>query len=227
MSGLSDFLTQALGLIAVVAVVFAVAPRLYRFGSVKREHYRSRCWPGRDRPMQADNRTVERLSTPVANDAGVSLAARQLDAVMAAPFEKRRLMNFSEYRVFRVIDAEVGRHAGFRVFAQASLGEILQSPDEAAFLSINSKRVDVLVIDRGGWPVLAVEYQGGRHFHNEAAARDAVKKEALRRAGVRYMEVFPDDSNDQIGRRLREALGWAEIDPATQAAPSQRMSAQR
>jgi hypothetical protein len=224
MSGLSDFLTQLLGLIAIVAVVLAVAPRLSRFGSGRSwQGHHSRRWPGKYRPTPADEPAVE--PGPAASDAIVSLAARQLDAVMAAPFKKRRLMSLAEYRVFRVIDAEVAGHAGFRVFAQASLGEILESPDQAAFLSINSKRVDVLVIDRGGWPVLAVEYQGGGHFQNEAAARDAVKKEALRRAGVRYMEVMPEDSDDQISRRLRETLGWHEVGSGERAEPPQQLRA--
>jgi hypothetical protein len=37
-----------------------------------------------------------------------------------------------------------------------------------------------------------------------AAARDAVKKEALRKAGVRYMEFCATDTEDQIRSRLRE-----------------------
>ncbi|HJQ78301.1 MAG TPA: DUF2726 domain-containing protein [Lacipirellulaceae bacterium] len=93
-----------------------------------------------------------------------------------------------------------------RVFAQTSLGEILKSSNEDAFRSINSKRVDILVVDRGGWPFLAVEYQGDGHYQGTAAARDAVKKEALRKAGVRYMEFCAQDTEDQIKSRLREHL---------------------
>jgi hypothetical protein len=71
---------------------------------------------------------------------------------------------------------------------------------------VNSKRVDILVVDRGGWPVLTIEYQGDGHYRGTAAGRDAVKKEALRKAGVRYMECCAEDREDQIRQLLREHL---------------------
>jgi hypothetical protein len=142
----------------------------------------------------------------------------QMNAVMGGSFEKRRLMNRSEYRVFQVIEQDVTTaNRGFRVFAQTCLGEVLNSPDHDAFHSINSKRVDILIVDRGGWPVLAVEYQGPGHYVGTAAARDAIKKEALRKAGVRYLEVLPADSDDQIRTRVREYLDWP-VPKAAQAA---------
>jgi hypothetical protein len=74
-----------------------------------------------------------------------------------------------------------------------------------AFRSINSKRVDIL-IDQGGWPIIAVEFQGEAHYQGNAAIRDAVKKEALSKAGVAYVEVFPGDAPDEISLRLRKQL---------------------
>ena len=80
---------------------------------------------------------------------------------MAGTFEKQRLLNAGEYRVFKSIEDCVTSHRrGYRVFAQANPGEILSSRDELAFRSINSKRVDTLIVDQGSWPVLAVEFQG-------------------------------------------------------------------
>lgn len=132
----------------------------------------------------------------------------QLVAVMAAPFEKRRVLSPSEYRVFKIVENELtAARKGYRVFGQTSLGEVLQSSCPNAFSSINSKRADILVIDPFGWPVLAVEYQGSGHYQGTAAARDAIKKEALRKAGVRYLEVGEADSDDQIRLRVREQLG--------------------
>jgi hypothetical protein len=126
---------------------------------------------------------------------------------MAASFEKQRLLSASEYRVFAVVEEELTvRGGGYRAFAQTNLGEILRSNDESAFHSINSKRVDILVVDRGGWPFLAIEYHGDGHYQGTAAARDAVKKEALRKAGVRYIEISPTDTANQIRSRLREHL---------------------
>jgi len=140
---------------------------------------------------------------------------------MAGSFQKQRVLSSSEYRVFKIVEDDVAAsRGGYRVLAQTSLGEVLQSPDPNAFRSINSKRVDILVIDRGGWPILAVEYQGSGHYQGTAAARDAVKKEALRKAGVRYLEVCADDSDDQIRSHLREQLGWNTAAPTTDTLPA-------
>jgi hypothetical protein len=151
---------------------------------------------------------------------------QQLHAVMAASFQKQRLLSSSEYRAFEIIETDIAAaRRGYRVFAQTSLGEVLTTPKDEngfrsiisdnGFRSINSKRVDILIVDRGGWPVVAVEYQGDRHYQGTAAGRDAVKKEALRKAGVRYLEVFPGDSAEQIRSRVREQLGWETAAPTS------------
>lgn len=135
---------------------------------------------------------------------------------MNSPFKKRRLMSRSEYRMFKFVeDFLVKERRGYRACPQTNLGEVLESPNRDGFSSINSKRADILIIDRGGWPVLAIEVQGGGHFQGTAAARDAVKKEALRRAGVGYMEVTEADSQERICSRLREHLGLGKLTPAS------------
>ena len=161
--------------------------------------------PRRSRPRDHSYRSG---GFAVDQKSAVQHFGQQLQSVMVSTFEKRRIMNGSEYRAFRIIEEDIASiRMGHRVFAQTCLGEILQSKDENAFYSINSKRVDILIVDKGGWPVLAVEYQGEGHFQGTAAARDAIKKEALRKAGVRYLEVVPGDSDEQIRRRVREHLG--------------------
>ena len=89
----------------------------------------------------------------------------------------------------------------------------------AGYRSINSKRIDILVVNRGGWPLLAVECQGAGHDQGNAAARDAVKKEALRKAGVRLMEIGTAESDAQIRARTREQLGWPVEAPADEDGP--------
>jgi hypothetical protein len=147
-------------------------------------------------------------------------ANEQLRAVMAAPFEKRRVLSTAEYRVFKIVEDDLAsQRPGFRVFAQTSLGEVLQSSSSDAFFSINSKRADILVIDPRGWPVLAIEYQGSGHYQGTAAVRDAVKREALRKAGVGYVEIDETDSNDQIRYRVREELG-VKVDTRAALSPA-------
>ena len=139
---------------------------------------------------------------------------RQLNAVMGASFATRKLLSSAEYKVFKIVEDDIAvARRGYRVFAQTSLGEILRSPDQEAFHSINSKRVDILIVDPTGWPKVAVEYQGSGHYQGTAAARDAVKKEALRKAGVGYLEFSDSDSPAQIRSRVRQQLGWETAAP--------------
>ena|SRR5438270_12181727 len=83
---------------------------------------------------------------------------------------------------------------------------IVQKVIEAVpYACINSKRVDLLIVDGDCRPFHAFEYQGGGHHQGSAAVRDAVKKEALRRAGIGYTEVVPGDTPAEL-RRLLEKL---------------------
>jgi len=135
-------------------------------------------------------------------------AADQLRTVMNADFKAQRLLNKSETRVFKALDKIViEMRPGWQVMAQVSLGEILKCEDKAAYLCINSKRVDLLIVDDESQPFHAIEYQGGGHFKgaHATAARDAVKREALRRAGIGYTEVVPGDTPAEL-RRLIEKL---------------------
>jgi len=122
---------------------------------------------------------------------------------MGATFEKRRLLSKSEARVLYAAEKAIDEaKLAWRVMAQVSLGEVLSSPDSLAYAAINSKRVDILIVSSSGIPIVAIEYQGDGHYQGSAAARDAVKKEALRRAGVRYIEVTPEHNSDELAREI-------------------------
>jgi hypothetical protein len=134
-------------------------------------------------------------------------AAEQLRIVMRAEFMARPLLNQSETRVFDELCQIVSRcRPGWRVMAQVSLGEILRSKDTEAFWCINSKRVDMLLVDEACRPRHAIEYHGGGHYQGTAAARDAVKKEALRRARIGYHEVVAGKTTPGDLRQLIESL---------------------
>lgn len=120
-------------------------------------------------------------------------AAEQLRHVMEAEFRPRALLNRGEAAVFRALDAAVlQRNPSWQVMAQVSLGEFLASPDKTAFFAVNAKRVDFALMDEKCQVRHAIEYQGTGHHQpgGAAAARDAVKKEALRKAGIGYYEVI-------------------------------------
>lgn len=131
-------------------------------------------------------------------------AAGQLKTVMAAEFKPRVILNQKETRVFTAVERTIDDLGmDWRLMAQVSLGEILWSDDKPAYWAINSKRVDMLIVDVKGMPLHAIEYQGsGHHIGGEAAARDAVKKEALRRAGIGYIEVSEGDTAVELRMKL-------------------------
>jgi hypothetical protein len=129
---------------------------------------------------------------------------------MKAEFKAQRLLNKSEARLFKAVDKQVlEARPGWQVMAQVSLGEILKCEDKAAYACINSKRVDLLIVDEECRPLHAIEYQGGAHYKgaHATAARDAVKKEALRRAGIGYVEVVAGDTPAELRRVVERLVG--------------------
>jgi hypothetical protein len=136
------------------------------------------------------------------------VAADQLKAVMRANFKPRPLLNKPEGQVFKSLDKMViARNPKWQVMAQVSLGEFLASEDREAYACINSKRVDFALMDENCRVVHALEYQGsGHHTGDSAAARDAVKKEALRKAGIGYHEVVAGHTTPSELRALVERL---------------------
>ena len=135
-------------------------------------------------------------------------ATMQLGKVIEAPFKARPLLNKPEQRLLAGLDHVIAEDAPaqWRAMAQVSLGEIVSSPDKDAFLAVNSKRVDLLVIDGNCAPLFAIEYQGDGHHQGLAAARDAVKKEALRRAGIDYEEIKSGDTMAELRAIIRKQV---------------------
>ena len=147
-------------------------------------------------------------------EAPVTDPAEQLRLVMGARFEKRRLLSRSEAQVLYAAERAINTaDLKWRVMAQVSLGEVLSSPDARAYSAINSKRVDLLIVSRSGDPIAAIEYQGHGHYQGTAAARDAVKKEALRKAGVRYIEVTPESGTEDMAREISRIAQAERLSP--------------
>jgi hypothetical protein len=131
----------------------------------------------------------------------------QLRIVMESDFTIQPLLNMGEARVFKELDRiVVDCNPAWQVMAQVSLGEILRCKDAQAYSCINSKRVDLLLMDEDCQPRHAIEYQGSGHHQGTAATRDAIKREALRRAGVGYHEVIAGSTTPAELRRLVEKL---------------------
>jgi hypothetical protein len=139
-----------------------------------------------------------------------------MEATARADFEPRRLLNKSEYGVLLVLEAAAREaNKGLRVMAQTSMGELVRTKDHSAaqeecdraYRSINSKRLDFVVIDAYGLPVLAIEYQGTGHYQSGAFMRDAVKREVLRKANIRLLEVPADYNRTELVLQVQGVLG--------------------
>ncbi len=198
---------ELLGAALFVGIVIGVAVEQFLTSMGKR------AWRERSRSHREECGRNERvvpgswLRTRAAEPLRPVDATDQLRIVMLSNFTIQPLLNKSEARVFRELDSVViGCNSPWQVMAQVSLGEILRSTDTDAYSCINSKRVDLLLVDGNCQPRHVIEYQGGAHHQGTAAARDAVKKEALRRAGIGYYEVVADQTTPSDLRRLVEKL---------------------
>jgi hypothetical protein len=157
---------------------------------------------------------------------------RQREAVAAVDFAREPLLNREEFRLLPMLEAFVRDNApNHRVMAQVSMGEIIKpvavgaSPAllNRAFLAINAKRLDFSIFDASGLIVAAIEYQGSGHYGKGAEARDAVKREVMRKAGVPLIEVHPGTAFKLVEDRLKAILTEAKGDRnATDRRPAAR-----
>lgn len=176
--------------------------------SIERDR-RKAYWAGRNGKRKSAKVAILPTSNPrqpLQNDKA-SAATDQLRVVMKADFKQRALLNRSEGQVFRSLDKIViARNPQWQVMAQVSLGEFLWSEDKDAYGCINSKRVDFALMDADCRVRHTLEYQGNGHYQGTAAARDAVKKEALRKAGIGYHEIVAGHMTPADLKQLIEKL---------------------
>ena len=204
LADLLALLDKPLVLLIVMAIGGGIGIALERTLSRVEREKRSAYWRGRNsaKPGRAKVAPVKGREAPATD-----FAADQLKAVMKANFKSRPLLNRPEARLFKVLDPLViARNPQWQVMAQVSLGEFLSSEDEVAYRCINSKRVDFALMD-GDCRVRGVlEYQGNGHHQGSAAARDAVKREALRKADIRHEEIVAGHTTPSELKRLIEKL---------------------
>lgn len=195
-----------LALVLAVGAVCGIAAE--RFGNHLTRIERRAYWRGRNaRRGRPGSAPVVPLKAAPERSTTVT-AAEQLRVVMEAGFERRPLLNKPERRLLTHIDKALADYApGWRAMGQVSVGEIVSSEDKEAFWAVNAKRVDLLIVDADCTPLHAIEFQGtGHHLSSETAARDAVKKEALRRAGIGYAEVVSGNTPAEVREMVRK---WA------------------
>ncbi len=154
----------------------------------------------------------------------------QLKAVEAAVLRPKKPVNREASTVLRQLEHLVKTRAThhYRVFAEVSLGAFVTTEEAGsqarkgwlAWMAINSKRVDFLIIDTCGHPAVAIEYHGTGHHRegNQAAARDAVKRWALEKAGIELVEIQASYDATQSQMMVEHALKRYESHAETKAA---------
>ncbi len=204
----SDFLAlldNPVLLLVVLAIGAVIGIGVERLVEGQKRAERRAYWQGRN--ATGGGKKV----VPIKGGTGepTDIAVDQLRHVMRAKFTARALLNQGEQRLLTVLDKALAEGSpGWRAMGQVSLGEILASPDKDAYFAVNSKRVDLLIVDAECRPLHAVEFQGkGHHMGENTAARDAVKREALRRAGIGYVEVVSGDTPAEVREMVRKLVG--------------------
>ncbi len=220
---LDAMLDMPVTLFAVLAVGAIIGVAFEKtFAAIDRDKRRA-YWRGRNSTKSRASKTRFPSAIPVEaarSQDSTQMAADQLKVVMNADFQWRALLNKPERRLLGCIDQVLADECpGWRAMGQVSLGEILYSRDKDAFWAINAKRVDLLIVDRDCRPLHAVEFQGtGHHGSPETAARDAIKKEALRRAGIGYVEVVSGNTPAEVRDMVRKLANEHKMKPAPPAA---------
>ncbi|PMM62056.1 hypothetical protein BCT54_19540 [Vibrio splendidus] len=111
-----------------------------------------------------------------------------LDVVSYSDYSTSKLMNSGEFRLYSLIKRIV--EPEYLVFPQVALGEVLSS--NTGHQAINAKRVDLMIFNKSGHAVVAVEFNGrgkNGHFQGDYEDRDAIKRLALTKAGVYFLPV--------------------------------------
>lgn len=204
---------EELRMAAAVAVVALVTLGVGLAGVRGRRRAGARA--GTSNPVRTDQgRPRASWITPAGHGGWKTDPARQMHAVAQAGFETKPLLNREEAGLLPLLEhvvRDLGK--GHRVMAQTSLGELVRpcgdwnsSQNRAAFAAINAKRLDFSIIDRFGHLKVAIEYQGSGHYHETSFMRDAVKREAVRKAGAGWLEVDEAMSRAAIRSRLHELL---------------------
>lgn len=197
----------ALVFVIVFIGVLQIAGRLLTKGQ-RRKRWRG----GYRRARGGNNVSALQPRHDVLPKSGIPDPAEQLRTVMASEFKAKRLLNKGEQKVLAALEPIVAElEPGWRVWTQVSLGEVLDASSVEAFNTINAKRVDFLLVDADLRPRLAIEYQGQGHHQGAAAARDAVKREALRRAGVGYGEIFAGDGPVELAQVVARVMAGAGV----------------
>jgi hypothetical protein len=137
------------------------------------------------------------------------------------------MMNGKELALFQwLFDRLEAATPTWSLHAQVSMGAFLRVDSRAPKRdqmatrgSFAQKRVDFLVVDETGLPVVAIEYHGSDHFQGDYQKHDAGKAQALEEAGISLLIITEDMRPGAIWQALE---GLLELDDAFDDTPVRR-----
>ena len=163
-----------------------------------------------------------RLTGPGAPRGGrVADSAADLRLVSDAGFASKPLLSGREADVLGYVEtvaAESGQ--GWRVVPQVRLVDIIASADAEANAVIGEHRLDMLIVSARHLPVAALDYQPLGQLKDDSALRDAIKREALRRADIPFIEIRANEPLDDVKAQLLRLAAAPAAPKAPKARPA-------
>lgn len=178
---------MSIEVIIFLTVVFGIA------GGLVLERFRSQIDAAEQRKIDM---TVPALSFrgQRSPDGASTDGVEKLRIISDAHFMAKRLLSDNEAHVLGEIESIIAEiEQPWRVLGQVGLSRFIAASSADGFAVIDSMYVALLIIDANRDPIAAVEYQASAQDRSENAVRDAVKREAMRRAGISYFEVRTSD----------------------------------
>ncbi|ACV75823.1 hypothetical protein Za10_1280 [Zymomonas mobilis subsp. mobilis NCIMB 11163] len=186
---------------------------------------------GRDTEVSSLRRRIATLETQAADqkkeaesrrqyfqDNDLSNTQNQLHFISQCSLRAVRPVNKEAVQVLYALDEWIRTYQpDWRFAFEVSMGGFIRTtydPEDPrqkqAFSSYSGKRVDFLLIDRYGLPVMVIEYHGtGHDLSGDADDRMAVKRLALQKASIPLLEIPEKMARLQIMAAISEAAGAA------------------
>ena len=113
---------------------------------------------------------------------------QSFERILQTPFRRRQVLDRkigSFYHDLQKRLKALNADTFFHVFAQVHLGGIINCNDDDALQELNAEKVDFCITNSIHMPLLAIDFVRS----NKAGNDNFVKRHALERAGIRYLQI--------------------------------------
>lgn len=182
------------------------------------ENYRRRIEPELAGPVPRRAAPLRLTGPGSARPGGIVDSAADLRLVSDAGFAPRPLLSGREADVLGFVEAAVAEtRQGWRVVPQVRLVDIVASADAEANAVIGEHRLDMLIVSGAHLPVAALDYQPLGQLKEDSALRDAIKREALRRADIPFIEIRANEPLEGLKAQIQRLAAVPQAPKASRA----------